>query len=118
MEKRSDKDWAQVIQLALAAGAHLEARRLAMQAADRFPQNAALRQYARVLAPPVNVARIAVQPGSALNMNWLRAHKETYLGKWVALREGELIDSAASLAELAARIGDPRDKGMMITRVC
>lgn len=46
---------------------------------------------------------------------WLRDHAEEYVGRWVALRGGELLCVADSLADLRDRIGSL--DGLFVARV-
>jgi hypothetical protein len=38
------------------------------------------------------------------NMKWLREHRAEYRGKWVALRDGVLLDADESIVRLATRV--------------
>jgi hypothetical protein len=102
---KSAEDYVYAIQLALQAGAHLAARRIANDGLSQYPQNATLQKYARGLAPPVVVARnLPANPTLRANREWLKTHSEEYRGQWVAVRNGELLGAASSLKELTERI--------------
>lgn len=115
-QTRSAEDHAWAIQLALSAGAHLAARNLASQAAKRFPSHLEMQRYNRVLAPPtVTKNTLPADPSLAANRDWLATCSHLYRGKWVGLRNGQLLGSASSLAILAEQIGDT--KGVLLTKV-
>lgn len=117
-QQRSAEAFARAVQLALKVGAHLTARKLALTAAQRFPEHAELAKAARILAPPV--ARVVASEQGANwtgNMEWLQAHRAEYEGRWVALRSGSLVTTAGSLADLLAQVGDPRERDILVTKV-
>ena len=98
-------------------GLHI-ARRLAFRGVEVYPDHEILKKYAHILAPPV----VKVVPSSPEERQSLRADREwfdknrlKYLGRWVALRSGELLADAASFDELIAQVGDP--KGLYLTKV-
>ncbi len=107
-------DWSQndaalfetAIHLAFAAGAHMAARLLATQGAALHPDSDYLRRAAYVLAPPKVIGRRpASNGGNAANKVWMMANRAAYRGRWVALRNGELLDSGSKLEELVNRFG-------------
>ncbi|MDQ3815783.1 MAG: hypothetical protein M3347_17865 [Armatimonadota bacterium] len=100
-------EFEQAIALALATGAPLAARELAMQGAAQHPASQELQKMARVLAPPRVVQTCAPNDpaGVKANQEWLHTHAAAYRGQWVALRRGQLLGAAASLRELKERSG-------------
>jgi len=105
-----------VVQLALMAGASLAARRLSQAGAARFPPDAELQKYARVLVPP-KVTRRAGPPDLTLiaNHDWIKREADAYRGQWIALRNGELLGTADTFDALADQFPDPRD--ILLTRI-
>lgn len=104
--RRDETDFLQAIQWALAAGAHRAAGALALRGAQLHPDDDKLLTAARVLAPQTtSAAHQAADSYVALNRSWLKAHREQYRGRWVALSGGNLLGSAAALEELTARFG-------------
>ncbi len=98
-------DYVRAVRLALAAGAHLTARELATQGAERFAYDPELANMARVLAPPkTTAAGTAGRESMEPDRQWLRAHWQEYHGRWVALRGGELLAHASSAGELRRSI--------------
>ena len=94
------------IHLALAAGAHMAARRLATQGAVLHPGSDYLRRAAYVFAPPtVLERRPASNHGNTVNKAWININRATYRGQWVALRNGELLGSGRQLKELVDQFG-------------
>lgn len=69
-----------------------EARALAPELAEKWPESGTLQHYARCLEPPV--ARVA--PGTSgrdpgPNLQWLRDHAGEHSGMWVAILDGGLL---------------------------
>ena len=115
-ETRSPEDVLQGVQLALAAGAHLAARRIASQGASRFPNDEEIQKYARVLAPPrVVKEEDSTRSDLRANRDWLKVHRNEYQGEWVALHNGELFGTAPTLAELKDHIDG--DEGVFFIKV-
>lgn len=107
-------DWAKsdaalfeaAIHLAFAAGAHMAARLLATQGAALHPDSDYLRRAAYVLAPPRVIARsLPAEDDTRANRAWMVANRDAFRGQWVALRNGELLGSAAKLKDLTTRFG-------------
>jgi hypothetical protein len=117
LKNKSATDFIRIIKLALEAGAHLAARRLSAEGAEFHPENVELQKYARVLAPPrINSAEVPANPKRGANLEWLRIYSEKYKGKWVALRDGELLETADSQKELVAKIGSTKGTGILVIR--
>ena len=104
------------IRLALAAGEHLFARRLAAEGAKRFPRHRDLQKMARILAPP-RVVKKNLPPDLSIRANqaWLAEHAGEYGGQWVALEQGNLVAAATTVAELRSQLDDL--SGVLITKV-
>jgi hypothetical protein len=91
----------------LEAGAYLAARRIAALGTDRYPGDLELEKYARALAPPRVISGALPPDGSvAANQQWLRAHTGEYSGKWVAVKNGQLLGAADSLQQLVEQVGN------------
>lgn len=70
------------------------ARELAEAAVNRYPRDAKLRRWAKVLAPPVVREYTGPRISSVerdKDIAWLRAHADEYRGMWVVLSGGELL---------------------------
>ena len=96
-------------------GLHI-ARQLALRALELYPEDEQIKNYAYMLAPP----KVTVSPSSPerrqsilADQEWMDKNRFKYIGRWVALRNGELLADAASLDELAAQVGDL--KGIFFT---
>jgi hypothetical protein len=51
-------------------------------------------------------------------MAWFDKHADQYRGQWVAVREGQLLAVASSLAELMSVIGEGEDAiSTIVTKV-
>ncbi len=114
--QRSAADFARTVRLALAAGAHLMARKLANQGHWLYADHEELAKMARILAPPrVVSANLPPDPSVRANLEWIRAHAAEYRGLWVALKEGVLLASASTARELRDQL--PTTAGLFLTRV-
>ena len=79
----------------------LLARRLAVEAAARFPEHAGIQQAKRILNDgKATVGSGGPEPSTAAEFAWLRHPPESARGKWVALVGREMIAAADTLAEL------------------
>ncbi|GAB4459566.1 MAG: hypothetical protein Fur0044_52260 [Anaerolineae bacterium] len=98
------------IDLALSLELSSLAIKLAQQGRRLFPKHERIQQAARVLTPPVGreVSTAYTQNLSASQL-WLREHAPEYRGRWVAVREGELVATGESLQELTTVIGEDED---------
>ncbi|MFB0536972.1 MAG: hypothetical protein ACETWR_18560 [Anaerolineae bacterium] len=114
--QRPAADFARAVRLALAAGAHLLARKLADCGHRLYPHYEELAKMAHTLAPP-RVVRTDIPPVPSLQANqaWLRAHGDEYRGQWVALRDGILLAAAATARQLQACLESTDDA--LITKV-
>jgi hypothetical protein len=113
---RPPKDFILGTRLALAAGAHLTARALATQGAERYPDYAELQNYARILAPPKVIrSELPPDPSIRADRDWLITHGDKYQGQWVALHRGKLLASASTLEALTKQV--PVKRGILFTKV-
>lgn len=115
-EARSSSDFLRAIHLALAMGAYEATQRISALGKECYPDNEQMQKLAHVFAPP-KVTRRAASPDPTIraNRDWLMTHGDEYRGKWVGLRNGQLLDSDDSFDELIRRVGDARD--ILITTV-
>ncbi len=95
------------IQHALQADEAALAIQLATEGAAKYPQNAMLRAYAVVLAPP-KIRRLPATASDTLKLSqeWLAQNAEVYSGQWVAVRDGMFVAAEPKLAALLAVVGD------------
>jgi hypothetical protein len=114
--QRPATDFARAVRSALAAGAHLLARKLADHGHRLYPNQEELAKMAHILAPP-RVVRTDIPPALSLqaNQEWLRVHGDKYRGQWVALRDGILLAAAATARQLRACLEST--DGALITKV-
>lgn len=117
-DKRPAGDFIRAIDLALKVGAHLAARKLATDGAEFHFDCDELQKYARILAPPKMSNR---QPSSnakpKANLDWLKANRNEYRGKWVAIKDGTLLASGNSHEELITQVGKTKGRGILITNL-
>lgn len=83
----------------------LDARRLAIESAARFPDHAGIQNAKRILAEgTATVGTGGPLPSRGAEFAWLRNPPEAVRGKWVALVGGEMVGAADSLVELEASL--------------
>lgn len=112
----SATDFFNAVHLALEAGAHLAARRLATEGAQRYPHDLALQRMHQLLrAPQVLNANLPPVKSLTANRNWMKANAARYRGQWIALKDGELVASASTPRDLKGRVKDLKDH--FITKV-
>ena len=90
----SAQTYDQVLRLAVEFNLVSLARELTETAVTRYPRDAKLRRWAKVLAPPV----VREYTGPRISpierdkdIAWLREHADEYRGMWVVLSGGELL---------------------------
>ena len=96
------------------------AERLAREGAKRYPEHDELQKYSRVLAPPIVWTTPSTPESRAAvkaNGKWLKAHRNEYPGRWIALKNGELLHVASTFDELTAVVGDVRGRGILVTKI-
>ncbi|MCZ7568048.1 MAG: hypothetical protein M5U01_05515 [Ardenticatenaceae bacterium] len=108
-------DFVEAVRLALAGGAPLTARSLADAGVRAYPEHVELHKMARILAPPRIVGTSGPSQSLCENQRWLREHADEYRERWVAVREGKLVASGMTAAEIRAHLGSRN--GVMVTRV-
>lgn len=114
-ENSRSSDWIRITRLALEAGAHSAARRVATEGARLHPGDSELQKYARILAPPTVVSKkVPPDPKRRANREWLKTHGGEYRGRWVAIRDGKLVAAAKSLAELRKQLDST--EGVLLTK--
>ncbi len=115
-QPRSPEDFINRVEEAFRTGAFALARDLSVEGAERYPDHSDLQQYARVLAPPrVVKCNVPPNPSVRANRDWLKEHRQEYQGRWIALRSGELADTANSLDELVGQVGETQ--GVLLTKI-
>lgn len=96
------------------------AERLAKEGAERYPKHAELQKYARVLAPPT-VRLVPSTPESRAavkaNSKWLKAHRNEYVGNWIALQNGQLLHVSSTFDDLIAAVGEVHGRSILVTKI-
>lgn len=117
-QHRPAKDFVLATQWALKAGAHIAARELATQGAEIHLNSEELQKYSRVLAPPkILTDRPQSTVHSKANVDWLKAHKDDYKGKWIAIKDGTFLASANTYKALIAELGNIKGRGILVTPI-
>jgi hypothetical protein len=107
---RPSSDFLRAIHLALSIGAYTAVQHISALGKEYHPDDEQIQKYAHVLAPPrVTRKKVSPDPTIRANRDWLMAYGDEYRGKWVGLRNGELLDSDDSFEELVKRVGNEKD---------
>ncbi|MCP4658926.1 MAG: hypothetical protein GY856_26235 [bacterium] len=86
----------------LSDGQVLMARRMAIEAARRFPEHPRIQTARRILdSDGKPILRPGNEPSTTEEFEWLRNPPQWARGKWVALLGREAVASASTLVELA-----------------
>lgn len=102
VEQMSDAEACELLREALSQGNLRFTERLCRAFAARNSPSADLRQMMTSLAP----TRVSTGGGpkiaddSEANQRWCAQHQKDYRGRWVALRQGQLLASSSSLKGL------------------
>jgi hypothetical protein len=112
---RPPEDFAAAVHLALTAGAHLLARRLAVAGHRQYPTHDELDEMSYILGPPTaKPSTSPADPSGWTNLKWLRDHAAEYYGEWIALKDGQLIAHAPTAYALKQQL--PTVRGFFLTR--
>lgn len=104
LRQRLERDVAWPVASLVEAGRIAEARQLVGLLAQTSP-GPTLERWSQVLAPPVvHSENQATGSPFARNAEWLRQNSEAHAGKWVALRDGTLVDEDPSRVALQRRL--------------
>ncbi|MBN1313813.1 MAG: hypothetical protein JXA42_00020 [Anaerolineales bacterium] len=91
-QKRKADDYVKCVKLSLSVGAHLAARRFAMEGSEHFPEDPVLAKMAHILAPPkTRIVKGPPDPSLSANRDWFSEHGHEYRGQWVAVKNGILL---------------------------
>lgn len=90
--ERKAADYIKCVKLALSVGAHLAARKFAMEGNERYPDHPALAKMAYILAPPkTRIITSLPDPTLSADNDWFSKHSHEYRGQWVAVINGVLL---------------------------
>ena len=115
--QRQASDFVHGVRWALAAGAHLAARKLATLGNKLYTSHRELQKMAHLLAPPRTVKSHLLSSPTSLQANraWLSNNAGEYRGQWVALKNGSLLAAAPTAHELKNELSNLT--GILVTRV-
>ena len=83
-----------------------QARALLTEALEVNPQDTELHSLHEVLKLPRARPRQITDSDRTQEFEWIRANRDAYRGRWIAIQGSELVADAASFAELQSRIKD------------
>lgn len=84
------------------------ARRLLRALPSGTSERPSLRRLRVLLSEPRVQRRSAPRPGASADLEWLKHNASAYLGQWVAVAHGALVDADPSLEVLLGRLRQRR----------
>jgi hypothetical protein len=117
-DTRKAEDYNKAIRLALSAGYHPSAWKLSEEGAKRFPDDAELQRIWHIFAPSKAViSALPSKINASADILWLKENRAMYQGKWVALKDGNLLAVGEGFQELFDKVGNTKGRGILITLV-
>jgi hypothetical protein len=109
-------DFIQTVDLALRLGAFAVARDISEKGRGKYPSHPELRKHASILAPSKILRTNSPADGTVeANERWLKKCGRQFRGRWIAVRNGEFLGSADTLAGLIANVG--KTSGALLTLI-
>ncbi|WP_017717412.1 hypothetical protein [Kamptonema formosum] len=92
--------------------------KIATEGLQHFPDHAELQKYAHILAPPkVTVVNRGGHPELRADREWLKQNRAEYRGRWVAIKNGQLLAVGNSHDEVLAQVGPIKNTGILVTAI-
>jgi hypothetical protein len=109
-------DFIRAVDLALNVGAFAVAHDISEKGRRKYPNHPELRKHASILAPP-KILRTNLPADATVEANerWLKKCGHEFRGRWIAVRDGEFLGSADTLAGLIANVG--KTSGALLTLI-
>lgn len=103
---------------ALAGDDFKGAQHLSLQAIAQYPENQDIKKYAYVLAPPkITSVKRNPPPDRQANRNWIEQNRTEYRGRWVALKNGQLLADGKNIDDLVSQVGSLKNTGIFVTAI-
>ncbi|WP_199248179.1 hypothetical protein [[Phormidium] sp. ETS-05] len=92
--------------------------KIATEGLQHFPDHAELQKYAYILAPP-KVTSVPRDPNRDVqgDIDWLKQNRDEYRGRWVGIKNGELLAVGNSHDEIISVVGPVKNTGILVTKV-
>ena len=92
--------------------------KIATEGLQYYPEDALLKKYAYVLAPPkVTVVPRDPNVDVQANLDWIKQNRGKYRGYWVAIKNGHFLASGKDVDELVDQIGEIKNTGILVTPI-
>lgn len=92
-----------------------QAWEIASEGLALFPDHEELKKYVYILAPAkVTVVDRGGHPEIGADHEWMKTHRAEYWGKWVAIKNGELLAVGDSYDEVRAHFDVIKNTGILI----
>lgn len=92
--------------------------KIATEGLKHFPEHAELQKYAYILAPTkVTSVDRGGHPEIGADHEWMKKNRLEYRGRWVAIKNGQLLASGKNLDEIVEQIGEIKNTGILVTAI-
>mgnify|MGYP006272214089 CR=1 FL=1 len=92
--------------------------KIATEGLKHFPEHKELQKYAYILAPTkVTSVNRGGHPEIGADHEWMKKHRLEYRGRWVAIKNGQLLASGKNLDEIVDQIGEIKNTGILVTAI-
>lgn len=118
MTHKTAEDFIKQADLEIERGDWPGAWKIAVQALKHFPDHAQLQKYEHILAPPkVTSVDRGGHPEIRADREWLQQNRPEYRGRWVGIKNGQLLAVGTSHDEIIAQVGPVKNTGILVTKV-
>ena len=84
-----------------------------------YPDHEVIQKLAYLLAP----SKIIVDSNTPrytdtqMNREWIKQNRMQYRGRWIALKDGQLLADGKNIDEISEQLGDLRNTGILVTAI-
>lgn len=92
--------------------------KIATEGLEHYPDHTELQKYAYILAPPkVRVVPRDRSRDVQADIDWIKQNRVEYQGRWVAIKNGQLLASGKSHDDVIAQVGSVKNTGILVTSI-
>jgi hypothetical protein len=90
--------------------------KIAVEGLKHFPDHAELQKYEHILAPPkVTSVDRGGHPEIRADREWMQKNRAEYRGRWVGIKNGQLLAVGNNHDEIIAQVGPIKNTGILVT---
>ena len=90
--------------------------KIAVEGLKHFPDQAELQKYEHILAPPkVTSVDRGGHPEIRADREWMQKNRAEYRGRWVGIKNGQLLAVGNNHDEIIAQVGPIKNTGILVT---